>query len=89
MRNLSRISETLIKLGRDAGTPAAVIEKATFDTQKVVVGSLSDIAEKASELSPPATIVIGELAAMSHDLAWFNPKELEDNVRNKPQLLAI
>lgn len=90
MRNLSRISETLIKLGRDSGTPAAVIEKATFDTQKVVVGSLSDIAEKAAKLSPPATIVIGKLAAMSHDLAWFNQKALEDEIEtNHPQLLAI
>lgn len=88
MRNLSRISETLIRFGRDAGTPAAVIERATFDSQKVVVGTLSDIAGKAAALSAPATIVIGELASMSHDLAWFN-QEAEKEVNNQPQLLAI
>lgn len=89
MRNLAKISETLINLGKDSATPAAVIEKATFQTQKVVVGTLSDIAEKASELSPPATIVIGELASMSLDLAWFNTgvQTVEDDVQ--PQLLAI
>lgn len=87
MRNLSKISKTLVQLGRNPGTPAAVIQQATFESQKIAVGTLGDIAEKASHLSSPATIVIGELAAMSHDLAWFNaePKTVTES---QPQLLA-
>ncbi|MDZ7718650.1 MAG: uroporphyrinogen-III C-methyltransferase [Balneolaceae bacterium] len=89
VRNLSNISETLIELGKSPDTPAAVVERATFDSQKVAVGTLANIAEKASHLSPPATIVIGELAALSHDLAWFKTEEAEAEMKIQHQLLAI
>lgn len=72
VRNLARISNTLIRFGKNSSTPVAVIEKATYQTQKTVIGTLANIAEKASEISPPATIVIGELAALGSNLAWFN-----------------
>lgn len=75
MRNLSKIAETLISYGRDSETPVAVIEKATYCEQKTVTGTLSTIVEKAEHLSPPATIVIGELASMSSELAWFQADE--------------
>lgn len=89
VRNLPNISETLIELGKSPDTPAAVVERATFDSQKVAVGTLSNIADKASHLSPPATIVIGELAALSHDLAWFNTQEAREEIDVQHQLLAI
>jgi siroheme synthase len=89
VRNLPNISETLIKLGKSPDTPAAVVERATFESQKVAVGTLSNIAEKASHLSPPATIVIGELATLSHDLAWFKTEEARDEIDVQHQLLAI
>lgn len=72
VRNLARISSTLIQFGKHSGTPAAVIEKATYQSQKTVIGTLDNIAERASGISPPATIVIGELAAHGSSLAWFN-----------------
>lgn len=87
MRNLAKISDTLIQLGKLADTPAAVIQQATFESQKVAVGTLANIAEKASHLSSPATIVIGELASLSHDLAWFN-NETDIMTETQPQLLA-
>ena len=87
MRNLEKISETLIQLGKHADTPAAVIQEATFESQKVAVGTLADIYEKASHLSSPATIVVGELVSLSHDLAWFNNEPLTVP-EIQPQLLA-
>lgn len=87
MRNLAKISDTLIQLGKLADTPAAVIQQATFESQKVAVGTLANIAEKASHLSSPATIVIGELASLSHNLAWFN-NETDIVAETQPQLLA-
>jgi siroheme synthase len=89
VRNLAKIANTLVHLGRDANTPAAVIERATFQSQKVVAGTLADIANKASEISAPATIVIGELASMNHNLAWFQPGIQENENNAQPQLLAI
>jgi len=89
VKNLPTISEILIELGKSPDTPAAVIERATFDSQKVAAGTLSNIAEKAAHLSPPATIVIGELAALSHELAWFRTEEAETEIDIQQQLVAI
>ena len=88
--NLPNISEKLIELGKSPDTPAAVIEQATYESQKVVVGTLTDISEKTAHMSPPATIVIGELAALSHDLSWFKTEETESQLDVlQHRLLAI
>ena len=78
MRNLGKIAQRLIQFGRSIDTPAAVIEKATYRSQKTVVGTLANIAERASDLAPPGTIVIGELASMHHDIAWFQKDQHEE-----------
>ncbi|WP_138431150.1 uroporphyrinogen-III C-methyltransferase [Fodinibius saliphilus] len=75
MGRLPQIANQLIGHGRSADTPVAVIEKATYQSQKVITATLSNIAEEAKKLSPPGTIVIGELAAKSKQLAWFTPEK--------------
>lgn len=75
MRKLSQIADTLIRHGRDTDTPVSVIEKATYRSQKTVNGTLATIGGKVQSLSPPGTIVIGELAAKANQLAWFKPGE--------------
>lgn len=84
MRSLPQIAETLIKHGRDADTPVGVIEKATYASQKIVLGTLQTIADKVESLSPPGTIVIGELASKSEHLAWFQTEKAttEDAISN-------
>lgn len=72
MKNLEMIVTQLILFGRSPETPVAIVEKASRSSQRTVTGTLQDICEKADLLSPPATIVIGELAALSSKLAWFN-----------------
>lgn len=72
MKNLELIVSQLILFGKSPDTPVAIVEKASRSSQRSVTGTLQDICEKASLLSSPATIVIGELAAMSSKLAWFN-----------------
>ncbi|REL33244.1 uroporphyrinogen-III C-methyltransferase [Rhodohalobacter sp. SW132] len=71
MKNLPAIISKLYLYGRSPETPVAIIEKATYDCQRTVIGTLDTIVDKAAELSPPATIVIGKLAALGHDFAWF------------------
>lgn len=88
MRNLSRIAETLISLGREPSTPVAVIEKATYDSQQTVTGTLADIVTKIEHLSPPGTIVIGELASMSSELSWFQTEQFEEEASTDTQLLT-
>ncbi len=61
MRNLPQISAELISAGRAPTTPVAVIQWGTTPRQKTVTGTLADIARRASELSSPAVVVIGEV----------------------------
>lgn len=65
---LGRLAETcaaLVATGRDPSTPAAVIAHATLPDQKVVQGTLADIAERAraADLPAPALFVVGEVVA--------------------------
>ncbi len=91
MGNLPVITETFIQLGREADTPVAVIEKATYREQKTVTGTLATIVERAENLSPPATIVIGELASMSNDLSWFQQeqsRQMSEDTTVNPEFLT-
>ena len=64
VENLPKITKALIKAGKGPGTPAAIIQDASLLTQKVLRGTLSDIAKKAKQkkIMPPAIIIIGEVA---------------------------
>lgn len=63
--SLPTIAARLMAAGRPASTPAAVISRATTAEQAMVTGTLADIAERACHLSPPATIVIGEVVRLA------------------------
>ena len=66
--SLQRTSELLISHGRPAGTPAAVIERGCTPRQRVVIGTLDDIADRASAASveSPAVVVVGEVVSLAH-----------------------
>jgi uroporphyrinogen III methyltransferase/synthase len=73
MINLPRIVERLLGEGKAGTTPAAVIRWGTRATQQTVVGTLGDIAERASQarMEPPTVIVIGEVVRLREQLNWF------------------
>jgi uroporphyrin-III C-methyltransferase len=56
---------SLISAGRDATTPAAVVSRATTEHERVVVGTLANIAEltKTASLAAPALFIVGEVVA--------------------------
>jgi uroporphyrin-III C-methyltransferase/precorrin-2 dehydrogenase/sirohydrochlorin ferrochelatase len=56
---------SIVAGGRSRDTPAAVVSHATRPDQKVVVGTLADIASKVREasLEAPALLLIGEVVA--------------------------
>ncbi|MQL51016.1 uroporphyrinogen-III C-methyltransferase [Desulfofundulus thermobenzoicus] len=78
MANLDRITEQLIKHGRDPKTPVALIRWGTRVEQQTVTGTLENIAFRAREtgLTNPAVIVVGEVVALRERLAWFEKKPL-------------
>ncbi|MDD5207381.1 MAG: uroporphyrinogen-III C-methyltransferase [Desulfobacterales bacterium] len=78
MGNITGIAENLIRNGRPADTPVAVIQKGTVAEQKTIVGPLKDIGSIAREkgLKPPAIIVVGEVVGLRRQLAWFDKRPL-------------
>ncbi len=62
---LPAITAELIKHGMAGDTPAATVADAGMPTQRTVVGSVADIAERtiSAGLAPPAITVIGAVAA--------------------------
>ena len=71
---LPQIAAQLIANGVDATTPAACIEWGTTNQQRVVTGTLATIPNLAiaAGLSAPATTVIGAVAGLQAELAWFS-----------------
>jgi uroporphyrinogen III methyltransferase/synthase len=78
MENIGAICRELIGHGRPAATPVAVIKYGTRPGQQTVTSTLADIARKAAEagLSPPATIVVGEVVGLRETINWFEGRPL-------------
>jgi uroporphyrinogen III methyltransferase/synthase len=73
VRSLDRIATQLVAGGRPASQPVAVVQRGTFADQRTVGGTLADIAARAAEagVRAPAITVVGEVAALHDELAWF------------------
>jgi uroporphyrin-III C-methyltransferase len=69
--NISKICTKLIEVGKPKDCPVAVISKGTTPEQKVVVGTLENIAQNVSALESPALIVVGEVVRLREELDWF------------------
>jgi len=66
LRRLERLADNLLLAGRPVDEPAAVISRMSLPDARVVVGTLATIAALARELSSPAAVVVGEVAALSY-----------------------
>lgn len=69
------ICEQLMANGAPPQRPIAVVQEATLPSQKVLVSTLSELpADLAREpLKSPSLMVIGDVAKLAPDLAWFAP----------------
>jgi len=78
VKNLQVIAEALMKYGKSEKTPVAVIRRGTFPDQKVITGTLGDIAGRAEEenLQPPALVVIGGVVSLREKLNWYESRLL-------------
>src|SRR4030042_2162686 len=61
--NLGKIADALIRNGKAADTPVAIIERGLRTDRRVTVGSLGSITEAAGKkgVKPPAVFVIGDV----------------------------
>lgn len=72
VENAPAIADALVDGGRDAATPVAVICDGTMPTQRTVLATLGNLADRLVEESvkPPAIIVIGEVVRVAHPDAF-------------------
>jgi len=74
VKNIKEICSGLLQNGKPEDTPVAIIEKGASADQRIVTGKLNEIIDIADqqEVTSPAVIVIGGVAALSDKLSWFN-----------------
>jgi uroporphyrinogen III methyltransferase/synthase len=82
VKNLAGIVSELIRNGRDASTPIALIRWGTWSNQETLVGTLGNIVQEAEEadMASPAAAVIGEVVRLREKLRWFDGKGPGDPV---------
>jgi uroporphyrin-III C-methyltransferase/precorrin-2 dehydrogenase/sirohydrochlorin ferrochelatase len=73
--SLPMLTKKLINHGADPKTPAAVVDNGTRSQQRVIIGSLEDIANLAvkEELPGPSIIIVGSVVTLRERLSWFKP----------------
>ncbi len=74
LTNLEAICSELIEQGRDAGTPAALVEKGTTPDQRVLVGTLKNLPDiiKEKDVHAPTLLIIGGVVSLHDSLDWFS-----------------
>lgn len=70
---VDELAQRLLEHGQRPDTPFAIIENGTLPQQRVISGVLHDLPALAKEhaVHPPALLIIGEVAALAHEHAWF------------------
>lgn len=78
LRRLESLMKRLSDHGRAPETPVAVVSCASLATQRTVVGTLADIAEKAlaEKLEMPALTIVGDVVRLRQHLRWFDTQPL-------------
>ncbi len=78
MQNLSHITKRLMKGGREADTPVAIIRWATTARQQTLVTTLGKAVEDVEryDIKPPSIIVVGDVVRFREELAWFPDESL-------------
>lgn len=74
-RKLAAIAAELIAQGRSAETPAAVVIAGTLPEQRIISGTLADIAARSAEagIGSPALLYVGEVVGLAGQLGRQTP----------------
>lgn len=86
---LGVLQARLLEHGRAAATPFALIENGSRPEQRVVTGTLGNLADRAAAhaVRSPALLILGEVAALASSLAWFGQSPLGaavHEIRSRP-----
>ena len=83
LNSLARLTTGLIDAGRNSDTPIAIVSNASMPNQQVLTGTLESIVaqQEQAQLPTPALLIMGDVVALHHDLAWYNHNN--QNVNNE------
>ena len=75
LTNLSEVREQLLIAGLAGDLPVALVESGTTNRQRCVNTTLDDmlVAVREHRIGSPAVVIIGRVAALARELAWFTP----------------
>jgi uroporphyrin-III C-methyltransferase/precorrin-2 dehydrogenase/sirohydrochlorin ferrochelatase len=75
VQRLDDITKGLIRHGRPAQTPAALVEHGTTARQRRISGTLANIAQHAvaGQVGSPALLLVGEVVELAPQLGWWQP----------------
>jgi len=81
---LAALRQKLIEHGRAGSTPFALIENGSRVDQRIIVGTLANLAERAKThaVRSPALLIVGEVAALAQQLSWFGQAPLGASVHD-------
>ena len=69
----------LIRAGRPAATPAAIVRRCSFPDQHVIKCTLGEVADRLApenRIRPPVIVIIGEVTTLAPVLGWFQKRPL-------------
>ena len=72
---LPEICRQMVAHGSSPELPIAVVQDGSLPTQKVVTGTLANMAERVAQagLKSPCLTIVGEVVKLHQELAWFEP----------------
>jgi uroporphyrin-III C-methyltransferase len=75
LEHLRYITRKLITSGLTKRTKIAIIENATSNKQKVIIGNLDNIDTKVKQkkVQSPSMIIIGNVVGIQNKIEWFSP----------------
>ena len=77
LEQLKHITKKMIGAGVTKNADIAVIENATSNRQRVIIGNLGNIEKKVKEkkIQSPAIIIIGKVVGIQNKIKWFLPNK--------------
>ena len=75
LANLNEVRTHLLRVDLPGDTPVALVESGTTDRQRCISTTLDGMvrAAHAQRVATPTVVIIGRVAALASELAWFTP----------------
>ena len=72
---LPEICRQMVAHGASSDLPIAVVQDGSMPTQKVVTGTLANMAERVAQagLKSPCLTIVGEVVKLHQELSWYEP----------------